>query len=474
MNPLVQTSSTDHVVREMMYESLLTIDDKGNLQPLLAERWEVSPDGKVYTFHLRRGVKFHSGQEMTAEDAKFAIDYTLNPRNGAYGYPVIEGVERATAVDQSTLRVELKAPSAALLPSLTSIQSFSVIPKDSVQEGVDKPTAYPPGTGPFRYVEWQPRQRLTLARFDDYWGQKAFLDQVVIRPITEASVRITALRAGDVELIDRTPYEWVREVMDGKLRGIGYAEADEAGFRTMKINLTDPPMNNLKLRQALAHAIDKKEMLEGVYFGFGRPIDQMYLPDNVWYVEGLPWPKYDLDRARQLLREAGYNGEPIVLLGDQGGPQEAEATILQAQLQKVGINLKLEFNDWATYRERHRKGEFAVTLLGGSIDVDPGVTYSGEMVCPPDLRKRTANLSGYCDAQMDALLEQLMTELDSAKRKATVRQVLTKMAQDLPEIPIGFVPRYFTFRDHVKNFTTNGEGHLMKYGGGLNYTWLDR
>jgi peptide/nickel transport system substrate-binding protein len=474
MNPLVQTASTDHAVRDLMYESLLAEDDSGNLQPKLAERWEIAPDGKVYTFHLRRGVKFHNGQEMTAEDLKFAIDYSMDPKNAAYGYTMLENVDRAEAVDRNTLRIHLKTASAAFLPIVSTIQSFSAIPKDSVQEGVDKPTAFPPGTGPFRFVEWQPKQRLTLARFDDYWGHKAFVDQIVIKPIAEPSVRITALRAGDVDLIDRTPYEWVREIMDGKLRGIGYAEAEEAGFRTLKINVADPPLNNLKLRQAIAHALDKKELLEAAYYGFGRPIDQMYPQDHVWYVAGLPWPTYDLDKARALLREAGYNGQEIMVLGEQGAVHESEITMLQAQLKKVGINLKLEFNDWATYRERQRKGEFGLLTYGGSTDADPAVTYSGELMCEPDLRRRMSNMSGYCDKQMDAMMEQMLTELDTAKRKALLQQIVTKMAQEIPEIPIGFVPRYYTFRDQVKNFTTDGEGRLMHYGGGLNYTWLDR
>ncbi len=214
MNPLVRTMSTDQSIRDLIYEALLFLDETGAIKPQLAESYEISQDGKVYTFRLRQGVKFHNGQEMTAEDAKYAIDYTLNPKNGAYGRSRLALVEGAKVADKYTLKIYLKSRSAAFLSALTDIKAFSVIPKGSIQS--IKPKEFPVGTGPFRFVDWQVKQRIVFDLNKDYWGQKPYVDRVVLRPIRKSTVRFTALRAGDVDIIERTPYEWVKQVLCGK------------------------------------------------------------------------------------------------------------------------------------------------------------------------------------------------------------------------------------------------------------------
>ena len=222
MNPLVRTSSVEKRIRDLMFESLLSLDLKGKVQSNLAESWEVSKDGKTYTFRLRKGVKFHNGQEVTAEDAKFAIDYTLNPKNGAYGIKDLNQVEGAKAVDRHTLKIFLKNPTPAFPILVASIRSFSVIPKGSLEEGIGKPVKFPAGTGPFKFAEWKPGRRIVFDRFDDYWGQKAYVDRVILRVIGNSTVRFTALRAGDVDVIVRVPHEWVNTVEQGKIKGIGF------------------------------------------------------------------------------------------------------------------------------------------------------------------------------------------------------------------------------------------------------------
>lgn len=172
-NPLVRTRSTDHLIRHLMFESLLELDHQGRIQPNLAESWEVSKDGKLYTFNLRKGVIFHNGQEMTAEDAKFAIDYTINPKNGASGKRRLNQVKGAEVVGKYTLKVYMKKATPSFLSSLTDINSFSVIPNGSLPEGVSKIDSFPLGTGPFKFIAWKANQHIVLERFDNYWGHKA-------------------------------------------------------------------------------------------------------------------------------------------------------------------------------------------------------------------------------------------------------------------------------------------------------------
>jgi peptide/nickel transport system substrate-binding protein len=474
LNPLVTTRSGDRAVRSLMFESLADIDEQGNIKPKLAESWDVSPDGKIYTFHLRRSVRFHGGQEMTAGDVAFAMEYTMNPRNGAYGYTTLSVVDRVETTDTHTVRVYLKKAAPSFISALTDIRPFPIVPKDSVEEGVDKPAAFPPGTGPFKFVEWQPRQRIVLARHEDYWGQKAYVDRLMLRPISDASVRMTALRAGDVDVIEKAPYEWVRQIAEGRVDGVRATEVAYGLYRTLLFNVADPPFNNKKLREAVAHAIDKREILQAAYFGFGWPTDQKYPPGHTWQIDGLASRDYDPERARALLAEAGYRGETIAMPVNQSGFREAEATTLQAQLRKVGITLRLEILEAGAYVDRQRKGDFAFTFYGGTFNADPSPTYGTDLMCEQEPGKRGENVAGYCDAAMDDLLRRAETELDHGRRKQLFRQVLTKMLEDMPELPIGFVPEYYALRDHLRGFTTSGLGHFMHHGGGLNYTWLDK
>jgi peptide/nickel transport system substrate-binding protein len=474
MNALVRTFSTDQSIRDLMYDSLLTVDDRGNIQPNLAESWQVAADGKLYTFKLRQGVKFHDGQELVAADPKFAIDYTLKPQNGAYGRERLALVERAETPDRYTLQVYLKQPSAAFLSVLTDIMAFPVVPNGSIEEGIDKPAQFAPGTGPFRFVEWQPKQRIVFERFDDYWGQKPYLDRVILKPIEEATVRFTALRAGDVDVIERTPYEWAKEIVDGKLKGFGVEEAPYAAYRHFVFNVADPPFNNKKLRQAVAYAIDKQELMQAAYFGFGQVTDQKYPKGHAWYMEGLPAPTHDLNRARALLQEAGYAGQPIDIYIEPAADVQAAATTVQAQLKKVGMETRIHTHEFGTYRVFIEKGEFAFApFMGSDFYLDPATTYRTEMACQ-DPRKRASNFSGYCDREMDTLFERAETELDAAKRRDLVRQIVAKKNDDLPIIPLAFVPRFFAFRDYVKGFTTDDDGAFRPTGGGLQTTWLDR
>lgn len=474
MNPLVGTRSTDQSIRDLMFEPLLGADLKGNIQPNIAESWQVSSDGKVYTFRLRKGVRFHNGKEMTAEDAKFSVDYTMDPKNGAYGYSNLVIVERADATDKYTLRVTLKRASPAFLSSLTNIQSFSVIPKGSLRGGVEKPVTFPVGTGPFKFVEWRPQQQIVFDRYDDYWGQKAFVDKVILRPIQSAMVRFTALRAGDVDIAEDTPREWAKQIVDGKLKGIRYAPAVHAGLRLVRFNVAAPPFDNKKLRQAVAYAIDKKETLFGAYYGFGEVSDQRYPRGHAWYIEGLPSYSYNPEKAKALLKEAGYAGQPVEILTETSEVTETETAILQAQLKRIGMNVKVKILEAGSYTDAARRGEFEIRPGGGNFEDDPSVTYAPQLGCEQDLKRRKNNLSGYCDKEMEALLQKAEAELNPEKRRALFRQIIGKMIEDVPEMYLGFVPRFFTAREHVRNFTTDRDGAFRWWGGGLSHTWLDR
>ena len=474
MNPLVGTRSTEQHIRHLMFETLLDFDLTGTIQPNLATQWTVSNDGKLITFKLREDVKFHNGKQMTAQDVKFSIEYTKNPKNGAFGFRGLALVDRVETEGKYTLNVYLKKPSAPFLAAMTSIQTFSVIPKESLPEGMRQPVKFPPGTGPFKFVEWKPKRRLVLERNGEYWGHKAFIEKIVMRPIRNNTTRVTALRAGDVDMIERVPHEWVKQIEKGKIKGIRLVESNTANFRRLLFNVASPPFDNKNLRKAVAMAINKREILHGGFFGMGEPVDQKYPKGNKWYIEGLPGLSYDLQKATKLVKESGYTGKPIKMLVEQSDQRQAEAVTLQSQVKKIGLILEFHVMDRGAYNSMRRKGNFALVFIGGSYRPDPSATYTRHFACEKDLKKRRSNTSGYCDKEMDRIFNKMETEPDPGKRKALLKEVLTKLAEDLPEIPIGFVPRHFGLSEHVKGFTTDDNASFRWFRGGLNYTWIDR
>jgi peptide/nickel transport system substrate-binding protein len=191
-------------------------------------------------------------------------------------------------------------------------------------------------------------------------------------------------------------------------------------------------------------------------------------------MDGIRSPTYDPNRAKALLKEAGYKGETIEMVVRQGADQETEATTIQAQLARVGMNVKLSVVEPGIYTSRRFAGDYTFIPSGGSNEPDPSPTYGPEYLCPADLKKRTRNDTGYCDKEMDALIAALETELNLERRRNLLRQLVQKAADDLSELSIGFVPRFFAYRDYVKGFTSDGEGRYRWGGGGLNYTWLDK
>jgi peptide/nickel transport system substrate-binding protein len=411
---------------------------------------------------------------MTAEDVKFAMDYTMNPKNGAYGRGRLEHVDRVEVTGRHTLRIYLKRQTPLFLPALASIQTFSVIPKDSLPEGIQKPAAFPPGTGPFRFVEWKPNQQLVVVRHDGYWGAKPFLERVTFRPIADSTVRFVALRSGDIDLAIRAPLEWVRKLQQGDIKGVSYVEIANSGLFRLQFNAARPPFDNKKLRQAIAHAIDKRELIQGTFSGFGVPIIQKYPKGHLWYFDDIPSLSYDLNKSRALLKEAGYNGEPIEISGGNSGDIPTMASVLQAQLKRAGVPVKIQLLDSGASNQTARAGNFEIRIGAAGKTLDPSDTYGRDFGCEADLKRRVNNQTGYCDQEMEALINKAETEMSHEARRELFKRILTKVNDDVPTVFLAFVPRFFAFRDHVKGFTSIDDGTYRWFGGGLTHTWLEK
>ena len=300
LNPFLNTRSFDHNLRTLIYESLLSdIDYK--IVPNLAESWQISKDSREYTFNLRKGVVFHDGKPMTSEDVRWSFEYTMNPKNRAYGRANLpEGLSVETP-DPSTVRVRIKEPFAPFLATLASLQSFPIVPSGSLQIG-DQPKLFPPGTGPYRFEEWQRGNRILLKQSPHYWKKGIpHIDTIVVRPVPDDEVRFAALRSGDVDLAERIPNQHVDAIRKGKYGDLQIALAEGASMKGVIFNVPAPPFNDVRLRQAFAYAINKEEIIEAAYWGLATAVSQKEKPSSPWYFP-VPERKRDLEKARALMK----------------------------------------------------------------------------------------------------------------------------------------------------------------------------
>jgi peptide/nickel transport system substrate-binding protein len=471
LNPFIRMRSIDRNIRALAYESLVTMDGKGEVKPLLAESWKISPDGKEYTFVLRRGVKYHNGEEMTAEDIKWAVDYSKDPQHGASAKPHLDGVDSVRVVDKYTVRFLLKRSQVSFLSGLSDLGVLFVLPKNSIPTGQTKVQAMPPGTGPFAFKEWRAGSHAAFERHKDYWQKGLpYLDRVVMKPVPDASARLAALRAGDLHLITRLPSQWVVKVQKNEMPEVKLAPAKYAGMRELYLNTLRPPFDNPKIRQAVVYAVDKQKVLEGAYWGQGEVAEERFYKGSPWNF-GFPERKRDIAKAKALLKEAGYKGEKIVFVSRQG---QDEVAFIAPMLQEAGFNVAVETLEAGTYRGRTRSGDYDMSPGGGDLPADPA-QIAVEFMCDEESVKRKSrdnNRTGYCNKQLDALVEQADSTLDSKKRKELFKKVFQILYDETPEVFLAFEHRNFGVHPAVRGFITDNNESLDSNEGGIFKVWL--
>jgi peptide/nickel transport system substrate-binding protein len=471
INPFQRTFGVNINVASTAFECLLA-EENGVLKPAIATGWETSKDGLQYTFKLRKGVKFHNGKAMTVQDVIWSMQYAMDPKNRAHGRDSLMSVASLTAPEPFTLRVTLKEPYVPFISPLSSIAAFPLVPQGSVPPGGEKMSLYPPGTGPFMMVDYKPNQLIVFKKFDEY-RQKGlpYLDSIHFRESEDDMVRFTALRTGDFDMIERIPYDQALRIQKGELKGINTEIAKAVGYRAILFNTEKTPFNNVKVRQAIAYAIDKEKLLVAVAWGFGIVADQKILKGSPWHIP-LQERKRDLEKAKALLREAGYPAS-LKVKAQMEKRREAEAQLLQSQLKDGGIDLELEFFDYAKHQNDMREGNYLVSIFGGGTASDPDLTYYTPF--HTDNRpKKISNFPRYSNPKVDRLLEEGRIEPDIQKRYRIYKEAVETIHEEVPQITLGFTPYIFAFRSHVKGFEVEPKGHFFYGLGGLGLTWLDR
>jgi peptide/nickel transport system substrate-binding protein len=436
-DPVRGPSGMSHVVIEQVYSTLMALDPDAKPYPELAQSYKVSDDRLTYTFTLRKGVKFHNGDELTAEDVKFTFDRLRAPKSGySYGSQV-ETIKSVDAVDRYTARFGLTKPTGPFLIYM-AFPGSSIVPKKLVQSGHDL-NAKPVGTGPFKFDSYQPRGAIKFQRNPNYFEDgKPYFDAMEYRIISDITALTDALLSGVVNFSNEIPPKDFAKVKANP--DLTAVTLEGSRYNWLLLNNAKKPFDNPKVRQAVSFAIDRQALVDGAFFGLATPILGGVIPKWNWGYADIQFvpPKGDPAKAKALLADAGYpngiTGAEIGMTLPSSFPNiMAMGPIVQANLAKVGIQAKLGTMEIPRYwDEVWSTSNFGITMMYWlSPLADPDDFVTNNYHCGMAI-----NVQKYCSKDMDALLEQAKSAKTREARKALYLKMQQLSMQDMPIVPL--------------------------------------
>jgi peptide/nickel transport system substrate-binding protein len=462
------THYLNRVVLLNVYDMLFALGEDMGPRPSLAEKYTVSPDGLTYTVTLRKGVKFHNGKTLEAKDVVYSITKMQNkgPRSGQLK-KLIKSME---AADPLTVKFVLNDVNAGFIATLANPIAPAVIYPDGEAERQGGTLTKPVGTGPFEFVEWKKDSVIRLKKFANYTvdnrptsgftGKRlALVDEVTFIPIRDSSVRAAALERGDVDVALSLTQQDV-ERYKGKA-GLTVTATPGVSFSDLRFGFKKGIfMNNQKLRQAAAHAIDKAEIVKAVTFGLGKPAPAG-IPVGTPYFSAVhgadPYGKPDPEKAKQLLKDGGYKGEEIILDSHlQPSIYPEIAVVLQAQFQAVGMNVRVRTLESAALQTTWDGGEFAFFLSGLSPRPDAEIYYC-------QFWESTSTSTGYKNPEYDKLCRAARTTLKDEDRKKVFVELENQLRTDVPWIPLMYEPQVQGWRSNVQGWTNWAAGYARAW-----------
>jgi peptide/nickel transport system substrate-binding protein len=416
LDPTMARTYVGRIVFASFCDKLFDIDEKLNIVPQLALSHETSADGKEVTIKLRPGVKFHDGEELDAEAAKFSIERHLTMQ-GSFRKPELASVDRVEVVDPLTFKLVLKAPFSPLIAQLTDRAGMMVSPKAAKEAG-DKFGLRPVCAGPYKFVERVQQDRMVFEKFAAYWNKdNVHIDRIVFLPIVDATVRLANLKSGGLDLIERVLATDIKDVRaDSRLK---LSTAIELGYQGITLNVgkdkaKGPLSQSAKVRQALDLSLDREAINQVVFNGEFKPGNQWVNPDHPYYQKAFPIRGRDVAKAKALLKEAGVSPPVTVdFMVPKGAETEAVAQVVQSMASEAGFDMKLRVTEFATSLKQAEAGEYQAFMLAWSGRIDPdGNSYVFLKTGAPQ------NYSAWSNTEADKALDDARLVTDLAQRKA--------------------------------------------------------
>src|ERR1700681_3907293 len=450
LDPSMARTYVGRIVFASFCDKLFDIDEKLNIVPQLALSHETSADGKEVTIKLRPSVKFHDGEPLDAEAAKFSLDRHLTMQ-GSFRKPELVALDHVDVVDPLTIKLVLKSPFSPLIAQLADRAGMMVSPKAAKEAG-DKFGLHPVCAGPYKFVERVQQDRIVFEKFQDYWNKdNVFIDRVVFLPIVDSTVRLANLKSGGLDLIERLLATDIKDVRaDPKL---ALSTALSLGYQGITINVGSdknkgPLSQSAKVRQALDLSIDREAINQVVYNGEFVPGNQGVHPDHPYYQKAYPVRSRDVAKAKALLREAGITG-PITVdfMVPKNVETETVAQVIQSMAAEAGFDMKIRVTETATALKAAEAGEYQAFILDWSGRIDPdGNSYIFHKSKAPQ------NYSAYSNPDVDRLLDDARLVTDMAQRKSIYEKMTKSILEDEPII-------YLYHRKNLIVHTTKLEGY---------------
>jgi peptide/nickel transport system substrate-binding protein len=456
LDPRAGIDAQSERIDELLFDDLLTHDDHFNVQPGLAERWEI-PDPLTYIFHLRHGVEFHDGHPLTSRDVKWTLDSLMQGKvhsTKASTYRYVTGID---APDDYTVVFHLAEPSATLLWNLSG-PAIGIVPYGST----DDMSTHPIGSGPFRFVSAQQDKEVVIERNDHYWGGAPSVARVRFAVVPDTTTRALELRKGsaDLEINALTPDMILTLEKEPSLR---MQRAPGTVLAYLAFNLRDPILKDVRVRQALAYAIDRRPMIHYLMRDFARPAISVLPPESWAYNGDVPAYAYDPAHAREILDQAGYrpvNGIRFHLTMKTSTEESTRllVAVLQRQLHDVGIALDIRTFEFATFFSDVTHGEaqlYSLRWVGANEDPDIFDYLFHSSKFPPN----GANRSFYSNPRVDALIDQARRESNQQTRKQLYAEIQRVLADELPYVDLWYYDNVMIANRRVHNLSLNPSGN---------------
>ncbi|TRY26607.1 ABC transporter substrate-binding protein [Brevibacillus sp. LEMMJ03] len=463
MDPRLSHDSSSARVIDLVYDGLVRLSDKMEPQPALAEKWE-NPDPTTWIFTLRKGVTFHDGTPFTAADVKYTYDSLLDPNVKAPYAKLYAPISKVDVVDDYTVKFTLKQPYAPLLSYL----DLGIVPKHVAEKPDQSLSSHPVGTGPYKLVKWEKNSKISFEANDQYWGGAPKTKKVTYFIIPDNSTRVSALEAGDVDFVHSplSPQD-IAKIQNN--RDFTVIKTEGLGFTYLNFNTTHPILSDVKVRQAIAHLVNKKVISEELYQGMDKPGKSPLIPPSWAYSDKIEGYPYDPEKAKALFAEAGWKDSDGDGILDKGGkklsltlsthtedPNRIQTVeYLQHEFSKAGIDAKVSTTEWPTFSSNVMSQKFDIALLGWLSLVDPDRAMYGQFHS-----KSENNYGKYSNPKVDELLEKGRAVLNQEER-ARIYQEAARIVTDEVAYDVLLYQGYVAmFTNKLTGFKEHPKGSL--------------
>ncbi len=473
--PALNQQGPTQYITGKIYEGLLTYSFDLKPQPGLAKSWEVSPDGLTYTFHLQEGVKWHDGKPFTADDVVFTMTEML-PKTHALARVIFKQyLDRAEKIDEHTVSLHLKSPFPAFM--LVFGPGFSPMMPRHLYAGTDYATnpanQKPVGTGPFKFKEWKRGEYVKLERNPDYWMEgKPYLDELIFNVIPDAASRAVAYERGSVDVLRGGDID---DVDVRRIRALPNTEYTTKGWEIFSpqayllFNMRKPPFDNVKVRRAVMAAINRKMVVDNIFFGQGKISTGPLVYTEMFYDKNTPPMPFDMKQARALIKESGVNPQDYTIRQlslPYGSSWDRLGEYTKQSLEQLGFKVELEATDAGGWAARTGDWDFDLTMVYSYQYGDPALGVE-RLYTESNIVKGSpfANVQGYRNPEADKLWAQAAAESDPAKRQALYSQIQTMLTEDVANGFLMDMEFPTLYRSKVKN--------LVQTAIGVNETFAD-